>query len=485
MEEWLEKVARTAAEERLWTRGDTIVVGVSGGPDSVALLHTLHELAPRDDLTLIAAHVDHGFRGEESALEAEQVRVMARELGIPCESTYIDLPAYIEETGMNAQSAAREKRYAYFREIAEKHRAARIAVAHHADDQAETVLMRIVRGTSPGGLSGIPIRRAEKNVELIRPLLRMYKADILKFCENRGLRYSMDSSNEQRYYFRNTIRLDLLPALAQYNPGITNALVRLSELAAQEDEWMEGETQAAFGRHVRLYGDECQLNRVTLQGLHVALQRRLIKLILECVGPKLEHASFDIIETIRNAARNSAASTWSIDAGGGVRFVREYDNLRFIGACPAAGSSNSGTGSYAYIVEEEASRIEVPEAGVWLSFNRLHPSQAKRPESRREAIFDADRLQYPLTLRNRRPGDRMKVLGLNGTKKVQDMFVDERIAPSRREKLPLLVDAAGTVLWIPEVRRSSEAQVTASTGRVLHIRMENAASDDFASNKMH
>lgn len=485
MEEMLKEVARIAALERLWARGDTIVVAVSGGPDSVALLHILHELAPRDDLTLIAAHVDHGFRGEESALEAKMVREMAAKLGILCESTYIDLPAYIEETRMNSQSAAREKRYAFLHEIAQKHDAARIAVAHHGDDQAETVLMRIVRGTSPGGLSGIPIRRIEKNVELIRPLLRMYKADILNFCEQRGLRYSLDSSNEQRYYFRNTVRLDLLPALAQYNPGITSALVRLSELATQEDEWMEGETRAVFDRHVRLYSDGCQLNRATLLGLHVALQRRLIKLILECVGPNMEAASFDIIETIRGAAQESAASTWSIDAGGGIRFAREYDVLRFFRANSATGSPNPVNGGYAYAVTECTQRIEVTEAGVWLSFSHLQPSEAGRPANRLEAIFDAEQLQYPLTLRNRRPGDRMKVFGLNGTKKVQDMFVDDRIAPSRRETLPLLVDASGTVLWIPEVRRSSEAQVMASTTRVLHIRMENTASDDFASNKMH
>ncbi|MBW7477420.1 tRNA lysidine(34) synthetase TilS [Paenibacillus oenotherae] len=485
MEDWLNVVSQTAAEERLWAAGDTIVVAVSGGPDSVALLHILHELAPKEGLTLIAAHVDHGFRGEESALEAESVKQMAGELGIVCESTYIDLPAYIEETGMNPQSAAREKRYAYLHEVAEKHQAKRIAIAHHGDDQAETVLMRIVRGTSPGGLSGIPIRRTEKNVELIRPLLRMYKADILSFCKNRGLRYSQDSSNEQRYYFRNTVRLDLLPALAQYNPEIANALVRLSLLAAQEDEWMEGETQAAFHRYVRQNSVGCQMNREALLSLHVALQRRMIKLILKCVGLEMETTSFDIIETIRHAADRGAASTWSIDAGRGIRFVREYDVLRFIRAQPESGSLERSGGGYEYIVTEGAAQLEVSEADARLIFSELPSSSADRPKNRQEAIFDAALLQYPLTVRNRRPGDRMAVLGLNGTKKVQDMFVDDRIAPSQREILPLLVDGEGKVLWIPGVRRSDAAQVLPSTTRVLHIRMENPASDNIVSNKMH
>jgi tRNA(Ile)-lysidine synthase len=478
MDEWLDEMAELAVREGLWTPGDTIIVAVSGGPDSTALLHILHRLSSAERLTIVAAHVDHGFRGEESAGEAESVRRFAADLGIDCESTFIDMPAYIEETKMNAQAAARKKRYSFLHETAVKYGASRIALAHHADDQAETVLMRILRGTSPGGLAGIPIRRTEKNVELIRPLLRKNKADILRYCEQWGLSYSYDSSNGKRTYFRNVVRLDVLPYLANFNPHVSEAIVRLSELATAEDDWMERETKAVFGRHIMLEREGCQMTRKALLDLHVALQRRLIKLILNYVGMETETISFDNVETIRQAAMESAAGSWSLDVGSGVRFVREYDKLRFIRVARAANPALS-SGGYAYVVGKDVSRLELPEAGATLMFEELRPPFEGKPASRREALFDADLLEWPLTVRNRRPGDRMQVLGLNGTKKVQDMFVDDRIAPSVREVLPLLVDASGSLLWIPGVRRSRLAQVNASTNRVLRVRADFAQTDDF------
>jgi tRNA(Ile)-lysidine synthase len=474
-DEWLDELAGLAKEEGLWSPGDTVVAAVSGGPDSMALLHLLHRLSGPERLALVAAHVDHGFRGEESAKEREAVRRFAASLGIPCESTFIDMPAYIEESRMNGQAASREKRYAFLHGVARTYGASRIALAHHADDQAETVLMRVVRGTGLGGLAGIPISRSEKNVELIRPLLRKYKADILRYCDLWAIPYSQDSSNGQKHYFRNVVRLDILPYLSAYNPQLPQSLVRLAELAAAEDDWLAQETKAVYGRHVLPHREGCQLNRKALLGLHVALQRRLIKLILNYIGLETEPSSFDSVETIRLAASESAATTWSFDAGGGIRFVREYDNLLFVR--PDRGAMKSSSDGYAYAVEEGAAALDLPEAEGSLTFEEASAAAARRPGNRLEALFDADAIHYPLTIRNRQPGDRMAVLGLNGTKKVQDMFVDDRIAPSRREVLPIVVDANGFVLWIPGIRRSAWAPVTDSTKRV--IRMKARFASDF------
>ena len=296
VDEWLSELTELAREEKLWSQGDTLVVAVSGGPDSMALLHLLHRLSAPERLKLVAAHVDHGFRGEESAREAETVRQYAAMLGVPCESTFIDMPAYIEESRMNGQAASREKRYAYLHGVARTYGASRIALAHHADDQAETVLMRIVRGTGLGGLAGIPISRSEKNVELIRPLLRKYKADILRYCDLWAVPYSFDSSNGHKHYFRNVVRLDILPYLSAHNPQFPQSLVRLAELAAAEDDWLAQETKAVYERHVLPHREGCQLNRKALLGLHVALQRRLIKLILSYIGLETETTSFESVE---------------------------------------------------------------------------------------------------------------------------------------------------------------------------------------------
>ncbi len=466
-----EAVEKEAAERGLWQAGDTIVVAVSGGADSMALLHMLHGLAERQRLRLVAAHVNHGFRGAESAAELAMVRAYAEGLGLPCETTELDLPTYIEENRLNLQAAAREKRYDFLHGIAKRHGASRIALAHHADDQAETVMMRIIRGAGLSGLSGIPGKRSENNVELIRPLLRMNKSDLLSYCEEWDIPYCTDSSNLERYYFRNTVRLDVLPYLSQFNPQLPLSLQRLAEVAGEEDDYLAGKTAELFGEIARAEQGEIAVPCSELWGLHVALQRRLIKLILNYLSQDTENISFDGIERMRFAAAPGASSTWRLDAGGGIRCLREYETMRWR-KIPAAGAV---PGRYSYEILEGMSYIDAVSAGWTFRLRWLDPSAAgqARPASRSEAIFDVSELSFPLQIRNRRPGDRIQVLGLNGSKKVQDMFVDEKLPPSARESYPLLCDSGGRLLWIPGLRRSSHALAGENSRKLLHITAES------------
>lgn len=466
MDSLLEKIAASAREEGLWQPGDTVVVAVSGGPDSMALLHMLWRLREPDQLQLAVAHVNHGFRPEESQREAEAVRQLSLQLGIPCEAASIDMPAYLAKTGKNPQLAARERRYAFLHEVASRYGAARIALAHHADDQAETVLMRILRGTGTGGLAGIHGRRADNNVELIRPLLRIRKADLLAYCARERLPYCEDSSNNKRDYLRNQLRLDVLPMLEQYNAQLVSSLSRLAEITAAEDNWMAAEAQKAFAGYVDCGPGFAALEVSALQGLHVALQRRLIKLILTYISSKQEIASFEQVEAIRQAAGGHAASTWAIDVGGGIRFSREYGRLRFEQAAAAVTA-----GTYAYEIEQGMHQLYVAEAGIRFELDILHGARLQRGAlGKQEAFFDPEGVAFPLTIRNRRPGDRLAVIGLNGSRKVQDIFVDAKIPPSQRERLPIVCDAHGALLWIPGIRRSRIALVGDDAAPVLRIR---------------
>lgn len=464
-------VEKEAAERGLWQAGDTIVVAVSGGADSMALLHVLHGLAERQRLNIVAAHVNHGFRGAESAAELAAVRAFADGLRIPCETTELDLPTYIEENRLNLQAAAREKRYDFLHEIAERHGASRIALAHHADDQAETVLMRIIRGAGLSGLSGILAKRSENNVELIRPLLRMNKLDLLSYCEERDIPYCTDSSNMERYYFRNTVRLDVLPYLSQFNPQLPLSLQRIAEVAGEEDDYLAGRTEELFGEIARAEQGEIAVSCSELRGLHVALQRRLIKLILNYLSQDTENISFDGIERMRFAAAPEASSTWRLDAGGGIVCLREYGTMRWLKASEA----RTEPGRYSYEILEGMSHIDAVSAGWTFRLRWLDPGAAgrSRPTSRSEAIFDVSELSFPLQIRNRRPGDRIQVLGLNGSKKVQDMFVDEKLPPSARQSYPLLCDSEGRLLWIPGLRRSSRALAGEHSRKLLHITAES------------
>jgi len=457
------EMERIGAEKQLWSKGDCIIAAVSGGPDSMALLTALQRLAPAEQLTIIAAHVNHGFRIAESKQELDMVSEYCSKLGVVCETTVLDMPAYIEETGMNGQSASREQRYAFLHSVAEKHGAARIALAHHADDQAETVLMRMIRGTGMAGLAGIPIRRAEKNVELIRPLLRMKKLDIIRYCEEQSIPYCIDSSNNERYYFRNIARLGILPYLSQYNPQLSQSLVRIAEVAEAENEWMDAQSAEWFKQLAVISEGQCSVGCKELTKLPVALQRRLIKLILNYVSAGEDSVSFEGIETIRAAAADQASSTWKLDIGAGMRCIREYDQLR-IGVIVTPAEDD-----YSYSVDESMSSLTVAPTDWTIHFAELPDGQSCKPASRYEACFDQSLLAFPLTVRNRRPGDRIQVLGLNGSKKVQDMFVDEKIPPSEREQYPLLFDREGRLLWIPGIRRSSHALLSEATRSIIHI----------------
>lgn len=327
-----EQVRRYARQEQLWKPGDVIVVAVSGGVDSTVLLHIMKEIAGDKELglQLICAHLHHGLRGIEADRDADFVRELAGQLGIPFDLGYADVRAYMKETGLSLELAAREKRYEYLYQVAERYGASSIALAHHADDQAETVMMRLLRGSGPSGLAGIRPKRREKNVELIRPLLRIYKTDLLQACRESGLVFVEDSSNLDKEMTRNSIRLDVLPFLGQYNGQLSESLNRLAVMIAAEDDYLHQEAMRLHAELVRTEDGIVSFAAPLFSGLHVALQRRLIKLILNYLPLSTEDRDFVKIEAIRQGTIQDRPTTWSLDLGGGVKCVREYDKIRFI-----------------------------------------------------------------------------------------------------------------------------------------------------------
>lgn len=462
----VERVRRIGEEHRLWSPGDCIVVAVSGGPDSIALLYIMHAIAKRMErgLSLVCAHINHGFRPEESLEEVEFVQGLAGQLDLPFELGNLDIPSYMEQSGKGTQLAAREKRYEFLHAVAEKYGAASIALAHHADDQAETVMMRILRGSGSSGLAGMRIKRLERNVNLIRPLLRIYKAEILQACQESGIPYRIDSSNLQNKYARNAIRLDVLPFLGQYNGQLAESLNRLADTLGEEDDYMQQVTSQVYRELVTSNGEDLTFQIGPFTSLHAALQRRLIKLILNYLPSGMEEIDFVKIERVRQGAIQVMPTTWSLDLGGGLQCVREYDTIRFI---PNAAEDSL---RYTYRVDKVPAEVAIQGLGTNLLFTQTAAGQgavSTMAHGNDRAVFDADKLVYPLTVRSRQPGDMMKVMGLNGTKKVKDIFIDEKIPPSLRSRIPIVTDGLGQILWIPGIRRSSIAAVGQHTSSVV------------------
>lgn len=462
------EVRRTAAEFGLWFEGDCIVVAVSGGPDSVALLHVLHEIATRHTpLRLVCAHAHHGFRAESDA-EAQLVRELAESLGLPFEIAHLDIPSYMEESGKGGQEAAREKRYDFLLRTARTYGARSVALAHHADDQAETVMMKLLRGSGLSGLSGIRPKRTEKKVELIRPFLRINKADLLELCRLCGFPYAVDNSNLQTKYRRNAIRLEVLPFLEQYNRQFSSNLNQLADIASHEDDYMELEAERAFRELVTENDGRLAFDAPSFLALHVALQRRLIKLILNYLPSKQEVADFVKIESVRQGILNDQRSSWRLSLGGGITCIREYGEIAFWPMPP------SDQEQYIYILDSpEETAFSIAEIGkrLTLSLRTNGGSRSDAGIAAGCAEFDADALRFPLTVRNRQPGDKMKVMGLNGSKKVKDILIDEKIPPSARSRIPVVCDSSGSILWIPGVRRSPHAAIGPHTARILRMEL--------------
>lgn len=465
-------VRRTLQGGRLISAGDAVVCAVSGGPDSMALLHVLARLSGDGGFSVVAAHVNHGFRPGEAEAEAETVRAFAASLGVPFRMVEVDAPGFAAQHGMNAQAAARELRYRFLHETAVDCGARVIALGHHLDDQAETVLMHLLSGASLTGLAGMaPVQQVD-GIDRIRPFLGVRKRDIVAYAEAQGIPWHEDSSNASRTYLRNRIRQDVMPVLLREQAALPEMLGRLADVAGEEDRFLDGLARERMAQVFHVEAGRVTGDRTGFLAESVALQRRMIKLILNYLSGDPRFSDYSKIEAMRTAIEQSSPPSLCMDAGSDIRFLRRYDRLVWELAEAADGSGGSVAGAVPYEYEWEPGRgsLAIPGVGV------LHAGYTDRLDvdarSLREAFFDADAVLLPLCVRSRRPGDRMAPYGLTGSKKVKDMFIDLKIDPDWRDAVPIVTDARGTLLWIAGLRRSRHAPVDGRTGNVMHLRFE-------------
>ncbi len=470
------QLAETLVRTGMLAPGDAVLVGVSGGPDSIALLHFLHEIAASFRLRLEVAHAEHGIRGDESRDDAEFVRGIAAGLSLPFHLTRLELarPGRDRLSG-NVEALARERRYRFFAEVAAKRQIARVAVGHNRDDQVETMFMWLLRGCGPEGLRGMPALRplapdvggAEEAV-LIRPLLDLSRRDILAFLESRGLEHREDRTNRDTRYLRNWIRLNLLPGLRDRSDGgLEERLGRLGGMLRSDNALLERWVAEAYPRVA--HGDA--LDRAAFLGLEPDLQARMLRFWLGLGLGTLRRIGFVHVDAVRKVI-GGIAPHGKVSLPGGWRVVREYDSVRLV---RSTGSPRPDDYCYALPLEGD---VEIPEAGVrvtaWRSDSR------ERAEGDFEAAFDLSRVERDggdLRLRNFRPGDRLRPLGMAGHKKLKDLFIDLKVPRSRRRTLPLLL-AGEEILWIPGCARSDFATVEADTRTVWRVRISRVPTQE-------
>ena len=445
----------------LLTPGDHVLVAVSGGPDSLSLLHVLwSEREARSLAAVEAAHLDHGLRGAESAAEAAWVAAWCAERGIPCHVGLADVAARARDSKSSKQEAARTARYAFLEESAAQIGATKIATGHTRDDQVETVLMNVLRGTGLDGLRGIPAQRGQ----FVRPLLDVPRAEIEDYCAANGLEPRRDPSNlSPGAYTRNRIRLELLPQLArEYNPAVAEALLRLSEIAGRDLEYLQTQADTALAEATRerdLF--RLVLDRPTLARLHPALLRHILRRAIVSLRGTGEGVTYDHIEQACWAVTALTPRAFHLNLSSPHCTIRIADEALTLTLAHVSAS-----------LAEVTAPLPIPGAAtlpgidwtVQASFSALSDAL---PDV---VVLNADAVSLDtLTIRNWRQGDRVDPLGMRGRhKKVGDIFTDAKVPRAERHRVPIVADAQG-IVWVVGHCVAERVKVTPTTRRRLYL----------------
>lgn len=448
------RVQAFVREEALWEAGAHLLVAVSGGPDSVVLLDLLQTaFAPDAGLRLTVGHVHHGLRAEADA-DAAFVERLAATRNLPYLFTRVDVPARVAETGESVEEAARTLRYAALQTMQRDVEAARIVTGHTADDQAETVLMRVLRGTGLTGLAGIPPRRDE----IVRPLLPIWRTEILAYLRERDLPYCTDLTNYSPDFTRSRVRNELLPFLeTAYAPRLRVRLVHLAELARQDNVALDAEADAAYARLRRVESGGLVLPATP--ALSRAIIWRLWRRALAEVRGGLADIGYDHLADI--AALTPGASVHLP----GARVVHEAGRLVFL-AAPDAGEQPLVIVAQPLPVP---GRLCLPDVGCCLEAESLSGSAVMRGGD--HAVLDAGAVHGPLTVRSWRPGDRYRPLGAPGSRKIQDVFVDAGVPRRLRARVPVVLDTEG-IIWLAGFRIADRVKMLPTTAHYLRLTIE-------------
>lgn len=481
----LERRVAAAVRERA-LQGRTLLVAVSGGPDSLALLHILHSLRDEFGLKLHGAHLNHMLRGAESDGDAEFAADTFRRLGIPATSHSADVAAYRGEHKISLEDAARRVRYAFLANAAARHNADAIALGHTADDQAETALMHIIRGSGLNGLRGMGAldERAidGKRVNLFRPLLSARRSETQAYCRALGVEPRIDSSNSSLEFLRNRIRMELLPLLEQMNPSVRDALLRLSANAVQDSAYIDVQADAAWSDVAQVSGSGVvRLDAAALGRQHAAIQSRILRRAIETTGGEVtQRHILDMLGLVGGAPGKR------LRLSGGLTFVTGYEEA-YVGTTDAVESALAQLPpirrAFSVSVPGEIRvngwriRAEIDIDGREALSNLTRPN----PHPQGEAVIvaemlDADCVGDRLWVRGRLPGDRFQPLGMEQSKSLREFMIDARVPRQWRDGLPLVVSERG-IVCVPGWRIAHWARVTDATRRTLRLEVVRHESD--------
>jgi len=449
----LAKVTKTLKKYEMLAQGEKVVLGVSGGADSVAMLYALNELIDYG-LDLIIAHLNHGIRGDEAKRDADFVKETAKTLGLTFVYGEVNTLEYREEAGISLEDAARTLRYKFFNQVLSKHYATKLATAHTLDDQAETVLMRLIRGSGSNGLSGIP----PVSNNIIRPLIETSRSEIEQFLKSKNVSWINDSTNESKEFLRNKIRIDLLPELETYNPNIKETLARTADILRYEDEFISKQARKHFEETFNANKSELIGDLEYYRNVDKTLRFTLLRLAVEVIAGSLKNVSSLHITNADDFLLSDNPSG-EIEIPEEIVIVKGYNTILVTKKAELNHEFNH----------------TIQAHGKW-SFNEfsVHIEYVKTHELHENdesiAFFDPETVEFPIEVRSFKPGDSFSPLGMTSSKKLQDYFTDIKLPQFMRSRVPLFL-SKGDIMWIGGIRIDNRFKVKDKREEVLMMKL--------------
>lgn len=449
-------------ENNLLKKGDKVLVGLSGGPDSVCLLHLLHTIKQKYSLEIGAAHINHMIRGEEALEDEKYAKNLCEKLGINFYSIRIEIEKIAKERGISTETAGRDERYAFFNKISNENGYTKIATAHNANDQAETIIMRMMRGTGLEGLGGIPVIRDGK---YIRPILFLERGYIEKYCIDNDLEPRIDKTNLENIYSRNKIRLDILPYMKEnFNKDVVKAINRMSLLLQEDNEFINSEAKKAFSKYCIVKKDEIIINKELFDKEKAIITRVIRKALTTISNSTYDFEMKHIKEVIE---LKDIGTNKRIDLPNGIYAKNIYGEIYL--KKKEALIKRDNEISEIKLSKQNLDGLKIDFLGCSIEFNiKLKEKNLKFNNNDLIKYFDYDKINEDVIIRKRKNGDKMIPLGMNGSKKIKDIFINMKIPKDYRDNIPI-IEFDNEIAWLLGVKTSETFKVTNKTKRIIKI----------------
>lgn len=454
-------VVKTIEKNNMFKFNDKVIVAVSGGPDSMCLLHILYSLKQKYGLDIVAAHLNHCLRGEEADLDEEYVKEFCYNYDIKFYSKRVDVHKISCEKNISCEMAGREVRYEFFESLRNELKAQKIAIAHNANDQAETVLMRIMRGTGLEGLIGIKPVRDEYYV---RPLINSSRDEIERYCDDNILNPRLDKTNLENIFSRNKIRLELIPYIEKnFNKEIIKTLIRLSDTIRKDNEYLDNIACQKFKLYCHVKKEEVIIDNKAFDEQDAILSRIIKSSIIELTGSFYNYEKIHIYDIIKLHKQGTGKKNMLPN---NIVVINNYGNIVLYK------NYVSSERNIKEVLLDINDKNIITEIGINVSFNVIEIENLKKTKTDNlTKYFDCDKIEKDIIIRYRKTGDVFMPLGMKGNKKLNRLFIDLKIPKEERDDIPLIC-FGNDIAWVVGYRISEKFKIDISTKKILQIRIE-------------